>query len=448
MIGVAISTRNRSDMFRDTFDRWRKHMPTDSILVVVDDASDNPNDLADFQFAANAGIPATKNKCLELLMAAGAEHLFLADDDTYPTSDDWWKPYVDGCEPHYQYSWSRFAVDNVRVPDMTRIYASPDLTGWSWSMGCLLYVTREVVDRVGGMRPEFGLGLEEHAEFSQRIHNAGFTTFVHQDHPDMAAHIHAGDEHYETKRSFTDKREIQKRLARNRTIRLNHTRSVDFVPYSAPGSRDVILTSYFTGHVDPQRKTTVWPNTVEPLQALIDSTDDLVILHNNLPDGPGRVKVDAPLVAYTQRWISQYQWLRDHPEVRWVWCVDATDVEQLKQPWTVMRPGVLYTGYEKTTLGTNWIQLHTPKELARWVRENRTRTLLNTGIVGGDRATMMRLCRTMTDLWATTDRKDPLYEMALFNKACEDFFTETGPHIVTLFKGYEVDNTTALWRHK
>lgn len=447
MIGVAISTRNRTEMFRDSYDMWRKHMPTDSVLVVVDDASDEPNDLADYQYATNAGIPAVKNKCIELLMAAGADHLFLADDDTYPTTDDWWQPYVNNPEPHYQYSWSRFAKDNARVPDMTAIYKGAELTGWTWSMGCLLYITRDVVDRVGGMRPEFGLGFEEHAEYSQRIHNAGFTTFVHQDHPDMRNHIHAGDEHYETVRSFTRDRPTQQRLARNRQLRLKHTTSTDFVPYTATGSRNVVLTSYFTGNPDPQR-TTTWPNTTEPLQALINSTDDLVILHDNLPDGPGREKVDAPLCAYTQRWINQYQWLRDHPEVRWVWMVDATDVEMLREPWHFMRPGVLYSGHENSTLANGWIRAHTPTLLGSWVRDNRKNQLLNTGIVGGDRHTVMRLCQAMIDWWAKTDRRDPLYEMVLYNRALEDFCVETGPHICTLFKGYEVNNKTAAWRHK
>ena len=38
-----------------------------------------------------------------------------------------------------------------------------------------MYQQRRVVERVGGMDERFGAGGHEHAEYSQRIHNAGLT---------------------------------------------------------------------------------------------------------------------------------------------------------------------------------------------------------------------------------------------------------------------------------
>src|SRR5690606_2561395 len=183
-----------------------RYTPEGTPVVVIDDGSTKPLTVPDgvhlIRHPKPLGIPAAKNRCITELMALGGEHLILLDEDTRPSAEDWWRPYVEGPEPHYTYCWTHFAVDKKPVPRMDVIYRDSQLVAYGWSMGCLLYVHRSVVDRVGGMHPGFGRGMEEHAEYSQRIHNAGLTTFVHQDHPGIKGRIWAGDEHYAVRRSF------------------------------------------------------------------------------------------------------------------------------------------------------------------------------------------------------------------------------------------------------
>ena len=102
-IGIAITTRNRRDIFQKTYAEIKRFAPSNSVLVVVDDASSVPCPEATFRFEQNVGIARAKNKCFELLYKAGCEHFFLFDDDCYPKCEDWYRPYVESREPHLNY---------------------------------------------------------------------------------------------------------------------------------------------------------------------------------------------------------------------------------------------------------------------------------------------------------------------------------------------------------
>lgn len=115
------------------------------------------------------GVAASKNRCIAALMDLGCEHHFYADDDCWPITPYWEKPYVDNSEPHLMHCWGR-----RRYLDMIAV---DDLSIWSWPRGVLLYVERKVIESIGGMRTEFGRWGGEHAEWSKRIHNAGWTRY-------------------------------------------------------------------------------------------------------------------------------------------------------------------------------------------------------------------------------------------------------------------------------
>jgi len=163
MIGVAVSTHQRPGTLARSLEGWAGAMP--DILVVNHDVT-------------GTGVAATKNRGITALMDAGCDHLFLADDDMYPVRARWWEPYLRSPEPHLMHCWgsSRYLRTNADYAD-----SDETVTVWRWPRGVLLYVRREVVNVVGGMREEFGRWGGEHAEWSRRIHNAGFTRAPFQD---------------------------------------------------------------------------------------------------------------------------------------------------------------------------------------------------------------------------------------------------------------------------
>lgn len=213
---------------------------------------------------------------------------------------------------------------------------------------------------------------------------------------------------------------------------------------------NVVLSSYFVGQPDPQRGRHLEADTeaVRPMAESVRGAQVVVLndcwKHDRFVHFNAQ-RVEAPEPAYRQRWLSQWQWLRRYPEVKWVWLVDATDTEMLREPWDHMQPGVLYVGSENQQVGCPWMYEHS-RAVGRWMRTHAREPLLNCGIVGGDRETVMKLCMRMNDLWVQT-RADAMHEMAFFNIAAREIGCAAGPDITTEFKKYE-DNGQAWWRHK
>lgn len=445
-VGVAITTHNRPEVLALTLEALRTHSP-EVPVIVVDDGSQTPATVPPgvrlIRHDTPQGIPAAKNRCIAELMAMGVEHLFLFDNDTRPVTPGWYQPYVDSAEPHLQHCWTH-SGDGKPVPRMKTVYADPNLVAYGWSMGCMLYVTAEVVARVGGMRWEFGRGMEEHAEWSQRIHNAGFTTFVHQDVPDSEQLIWAADRYGAVPRSLPPE-DRAALLARNEKLRLSLIDNDSFVPYTC---RDIILTAYFTTQDDPQRKKGQRladdGAALGPLRASVDG-HELVVLSDSLARA---VRVPVTRCAYEQRWISYRQYLTAHPNIRYVWLVDATDVVLLNTPFPHMRAGVLYCGWEPEVVGCQWIRDHSPNH-GEWVEAHAQQMLFNCGVVGGDRQTILKLCQSMIDLWAAGDQSDPLEEMTLFNIAARRHReVVTGIQVTTVFKTNTRAHDTAWFAHK
>ncbi len=192
MISICITTRNRPESFALVLERIKQHTHVPHQLIVVDDASEEPYCSGDavFRFNKRAGIPAAKNKCLEL---AKYDHIFLFDDDTYPIADEWYLPYINSGKEHLCFTF---------LPAFKR------KDGFSYHTlgnGCMLYVTRKCIDTIGGFDWDYGLGKYEHVDFSRRIHNAGLTESIFMDVIGSDKLLYCMDQKKEIQRSFTSR---------------------------------------------------------------------------------------------------------------------------------------------------------------------------------------------------------------------------------------------------
>src|SRR6478609_8577204 len=102
MISICITTRNREASFWTVLKQIHMHTKCEYQLIVVDDASESTYFDTSYRFETRVGIPAAKNKCLEL---AKYDHIFLFDDDTYPIADGWYLPYINSGKEHLCYSF-------------------------------------------------------------------------------------------------------------------------------------------------------------------------------------------------------------------------------------------------------------------------------------------------------------------------------------------------------
>lgn len=454
-IGVGITTHNRYDTFKKSYEEIIKRTPNAKI-VVVDDASAIPVKEASYRFNNNVGIARAKNKCLDLL--DDCEHIFLFDDDTYPLVDEWYKPYIECSEPHLMYIFKDFAT-NIKLNDTIKLYQDSEKVAYSHARGCMLYFDRICLDKVGGMNPLFGKWGWEHPNLSERIYNCGLTSFRYMDVVNSKGLIYSADEHQKAT-STVKGIERTKQISINRPIYESMKDSKEFIPYK--DGKNVVITCYFTNAIDPQRNVKWTPN-YDDLKVLIDSVvsnnQRLIILHDcfNMPDTElvKHIKVDTSLTPYWQRWVSIQDYLRKHPEIGKVWCVDGTDVEMLKNPFEEMEY-YLYTGDENEKIGCVWMRKNHPAQyIQAFITKNADNQLLNAGLLGGTREQVLEFIHHLLKLYFD-NVNDVAYkkslsvgesDMGLFNYVASQLKIKHGAKVNTEFKKFQKNNFS-WWRHK
>lgn len=190
--GVAISTLNRTSGFNECYNAYKRLSPANTPIFIVDDGSDVPVPGAHHRNNVPRGIAQAKNAGLRLLMDAGVDHLFLSDDDAFPNATNWWIPYIGSGRPHliHQPTAERHCQHcakrtrwiywtpagrwecSVCCADVRPAWEDDRFFSVAWAAGVLVYVTRQTVELVGGLRPEFGIWGSQDWEYSHRIMNA------------------------------------------------------------------------------------------------------------------------------------------------------------------------------------------------------------------------------------------------------------------------------------
>jgi len=215
MISICITTRNRPEAFNLVLAQIEEHTKCEYQLVVVDDASDNQYCSVDYRFPKRAGIPAAKNKCLEL---AEFDHIFLFDDDTYPVCDEWYLPYINSGKEHLCYTF------------LTAFKCKDGFKCHTLGNGCMLYVTRKCMDTIGGFDWNYGLGKYEHVDFSRRIFNSGLTESIFMDVDGSDKLLYCMDQKREISRSF-DRVEMRTLLQSGGIHFRKNRNSKELIPY-------------------------------------------------------------------------------------------------------------------------------------------------------------------------------------------------------------------------
>ena len=250
--GIAITTLNRRDTFNDTLRRIQSTTPADIPIVVVDDGSDIPVPKnSRYLLRRNTipvGIARAKNMCLDTLMGLDLDHLFLFDDDVYPTEKGWETGFLESGEHHlihqptetrrcqrcradthhvYNTIAGQFACATC-VPDVAPTAIGDTMWAVEWGAGVMYYLTRHAVETVGGLRPDFNRWSCETWEYSHRIHNAGLIKHPFQ----ILNHspFHAIDAYKTGRRSCLTDAVRNEHRQRNWELFLSYKDTSDYVP--------------------------------------------------------------------------------------------------------------------------------------------------------------------------------------------------------------------------
>lgn len=441
-IGVGITTHNRQALAASTLARIKELTPG-AHIVVVDDASQPRVRIPGaevYRFEKNVGIARAKNKCLELL--SDCDHIFLFDDDTYPLAPGWTEPYVTSPEHHLMYLFEAWA-SGTPVGDDAIVYQDSMHRAHHHARGCMMYIDRLALDTVGGMDVRFGMAMNEHLDWSMRIHNAGLTTFRYMDALGSEQLIYSMDQHQEVRTSI-EQRGTHRQS--NEHLLEESATSKAYMPYG----KDVVIACYFANVMDVQRGATWKPEltAINKLKRSVEARGVEFVLIHNCFDLPNRVEISS--TPYFERWLKEWQYLRDRRDIERVFVVDATDVDMINNPFSRLEPGKLYIGDEPgNTLGIPWmLTRHQEPNVNSYLRENSTLPLLNCGVVGGSRRMVMDLCRDMY-LYHFEYPQDQT-EMGIFNRLMYTKYQsviEYGRHVTSRFKKYE-EHTNAWFRHK
>ena len=465
-IGIAITTHNRTAVLAKTIEQHLKHFPSGAKLIVIDDGSAPAATAAGIEIITHEkslGIVASKKRSLEALIDAGCEHLFLWDDDAYPISDNWHVPYVESPEPHLAYQFLDLAGAQ-KLKDMAVLYRDEQHIAYTGQRGVMLYYHRSAIERVGGFDPVYGRGMYEHPDLALRIHNAGLSTWAFADVTRSETLIYSLDENMAVERSVP--RPDREALVKRNVGIYNNRRDTGYTGY-APYRRelDVVITTLLTSQPDPQRAAAMKPDEAV-LSAWASSIRGAVpiVLADQLSAAPaGASLVNVPAVQmspYFARWVHIYQYLRAHPEYRFVWCTDGTDVEMLREPWAEMVPGTIYVGSEHKTYADGWMKAnHHGRAYGEFIDQYRDEKLLNAGLLGGSRDDVMEFAHRIIRLhyriesqrfWKMEAAPATAVDMGAFGMAAKSFGDRivTGPKIHTIFKSDGIGKEFAWWKHK
>lgn len=228
-----------------------------------------------------------------------------------------------------------------------------------------------------------------------------------------------------------------------------------------------VITSLLTSGSDPQRPGVRLPATLDPVRVLADSLRGvpLVVLADQVDEGTTSniTVVRAPAAAenvYHHRWRVALEYLKANDDISDAWLVDATDVELINPP-PEFPPNTLYLGFEHTVVGCQWMRKHHPSQ-REWIERNADRTLLNPGITGGRRDTLINWLADLDAFWSSADRSADVGDMGEVNEVAYSWGVgafgsnapvQFGPRISSPYKlvwGWDYSNTHShsAFRHK
>ena len=199
MIGIGIT--NYGNRNTPALEMIKKYAPKDAKIVTVN----------------MKGIADAKNMCLALLDEC--DHIFLFDDDCYPTCEGWHLHYITSGINHMSFTFNRKVL---KIENGLIHYELPS--------GCMLYINRKCLDVIGGFDTEYKGYAYEHVDYSVRAFNAGLTPakFIDVEHSDKL--IYSMDQHKEIV-SSVDRFTRAKSIPVNRERLISQSNSKEFKPY-------------------------------------------------------------------------------------------------------------------------------------------------------------------------------------------------------------------------
>lgn len=156
-IGIGVTTYNRPEHAKLFGEQIRKYQPEECDFIAVDDTKDRK------------GIAYRKNECLRALK--DCDYVFLFDDDCFPIKEGWASWFIAKASHNH----IKHMMYLKETPTLKKIESNNGIDVYNNCAGCMMFLTKEVIEKVGAYNPKYGMYGFEHAGYSNRIHKAGLT---------------------------------------------------------------------------------------------------------------------------------------------------------------------------------------------------------------------------------------------------------------------------------
>jgi hypothetical protein len=245
-------------------------------------------------------------------------------------------------------------------------------------------------------------------------------------------------------------------------------------------AKNLICASIFTGIYDVNRNETLLQDDFSIVEKWYNSIHSIglngIIFHNTFSEETIAryqsnqiqfIKVDfnAQLNGNVYRYIVYDDFLKKYGnEIENIFFTDIGDVEVIKNPFNdpyfTQNTNAIFCGDENNLLHNEWMHEHSTHlrnlipDFSDYEEKNKSKTLLNCGIIGGKTSLLILLMKELTRIHTTftISNKTPYtLDMGAFNYTLRTLFSDKiihGTPVNTVFKSYETNRLDCWLRHK
>jgi hypothetical protein len=240
------------------------------------------------------------------------------------------------------------------------------------------------------------------------------------------------------------------------------------------------MACHITGVYDVNRSNILADDDYELVRSWVESITKLglfgVIFHNNFSEKTRtahqtkniqfiRVDYDKTFNPNVFRYLVYREFLQKYsPEINSFFITDISDVVVIKnpffEPFFLANPDTIFCGDEPKILANDWMLDHATHlrsniaDYADYEARFGQETLLNCGIIGGNRTTMQPFIEQLAAIHETHNHDNKTAytgDMGAFNYLIRSRFNNQvfhGSPVNTEFKAYQTERTDCWFRHK
>lgn len=188
-VGIGLKTFNRPKSAELCISQIEKHTK-DYQLFVTNDSFDRK------------GVAYRSNECLKALKHC--DYIVLLDDDIFPIKDGWVDYLINTSnvsgEKHLLYLKETSHIKKIKTVSYpyqsdwlpVKIY-NEQINYYNNCGGCMMFLTKEVIEKVGGYNKDYGIYGFEHAGYSIRINKAGLTSMRYPSPSNIGEYMYSLD---------------------------------------------------------------------------------------------------------------------------------------------------------------------------------------------------------------------------------------------------------------